>query len=183
MMDAIVAQSADVRIVNAIVRKLVKGGLRSRPFSYVPHDATDEQLKEVAAAEVRRSVERVQMETPEWVSAVPPQPGIKDVHRAIKALAPLAGLHPHIQTTVRMLGSVRGPSPRSDRKKWECASESFYLMDTLSRVRLTGHRNGSFFKIAALLYEALTGEDADMKNACSAALKVQRDRFGLGTDN
>ena len=81
-MDAIIEQSSDTRItriVDEITNTLERGELRLRPFSNVPHDATKEQLRTFAAAEVGRSIERVRMK-------LPSEPSDADARQAIKAL-------------------------------------------------------------------------------------------------
>ena len=60
-MDAISRQLSDTRIdILLIVRDLSKKrGLRARPFPYVPSNATAADLKNIATAEVHKSLDRI----------------------------------------------------------------------------------------------------------------------------
>jgi hypothetical protein len=177
--DAISKQPGDTRIVLEITTKLMRGGLRSRPFSFVPRGATAAHLRAVAVDEVRRSMERVRRATPELTAA--------DARRAFQSLAPFVDV-PEVRAVanwLKLLSQMRQePPPHADANKWKCASEAFYLVDTLSRLPPTASRHGSFAAIAALLFEALKGtpeyEGADMYSACSAVLAARR-KTGLGT--
>ena len=176
-MDAIIEQSSDTRItriVDEITNTLERGELRLRPFSNVPHDATKEQLRTFAAAEVGRSIERVRMK-------LPSEPSDADARQAIKALEPFANA-PMIREAIYWLRMYKQERPPcADADKWRCASEAFYLMDTLSSERPTDYLDGPFFFIAAKLYETLTGDaDASMQRVCKLVLAA-RHKFRLGS--
>ena len=142
-MDAIIEQSSDTRItriVDEITNTLERGELRPRPFSNVPHDATKEQLRTFAAAEVGRSIERVRMK-------LPSEPSDADARQAIKALEPFANA-PMIREAIYWLRMYKQERPPcADADKWRCASEAFYLMDTLSSERPTDYLDGPFFSL------------------------------------
>jgi hypothetical protein len=144
----------DVIIVSEIVKQLMRGdSLRPRPFSFVPFDATPAHLEEVAAAEVSRAIARLR-------SPVPPEPSAADARRAARALAPFNRV-PWLREVAWFLtvaSQRQEPPPHSDFDKWRCASEAFYLVDTLSRTLPSGDRDGAFIIITEHLFEALRGK-------------------------
>jgi hypothetical protein len=72
-----------------------------------------------------------------------------------------------LQATVAVLQSRRGLSGHVDRTKPHCAKIAYDLMVNYSHCRPSGTRDAKFQTIAALLFEAMTGEqNADLKRAC-----------------
>ncbi len=180
-MDADDERSDDARIVGEIVKQLMGGdGLRSRPFSFVPFNATATDLEQVAGAEVRRAIARLRSPVS--------QPSAADARRVSQALAPF-GYDPRyaeLASWFLTLASQRQePPPRADPDKWRCASEAFDLVNTLSRTLPSGDREGTFIIVTEHLFEVLTGkfpgdEGAEVYRACRAILSMRR-KFGLGT--
>jgi hypothetical protein len=168
------------KIVSEIVELLAAGGLRERPFSSVPHDATQEQLRAFAEAEVRRCIARLS-------EPLPPGPSLAQVRQLAKAVTPFRDI-PAFHTIAAWLDRLfriqpgqeplwQEPPPKADPGKWGCAAEGFYLLETLSMAEPTGTREGAFLRIAGLLHEACTGEpesDTDIYRACRAVLTKRR---------
>jgi hypothetical protein len=66
--------------------------------------------------------------------------------------------------------------------KYHCARSAHYLMSNLSDTKISGTKDGAFWTIASLLYEAVSGQkNVTLKRACDSALRDIRSR-GLGTD-
>jgi hypothetical protein len=63
-----------------------------------------------------------------------------------------------------------------DQLKRDCASSAFHLMQKFSRHKISGSAQTSYPVIAALLFEAVTGErEANVKRACEHVLRRRRD--------
>jgi hypothetical protein len=178
----------DAKLVDRIVEQLGRGELVwSGPFGLVPGvdvkpgtdekvpELTPEEVKLFVRAEVRRSVVRIRAR-PTW----PKEPSAADARKAAKALEPFAydpGKRDMARWFSRAAKYQQYPPPRANLKKWWCAEEAFYLVETVCKKPPTGHRDGSYVEIATILYEALTGEiAADLYDPCRKLL-AQRHKF------
>jgi hypothetical protein len=75
-----------------------------------------------------------------------------------------------------------GFHPNYDPVKTQCAWIAHYLMKELSNMKISGTKDGAFWTITSLLYEAVSGQkNAALKRACDTALRDIR-RCELGTD-
>ena len=75
-----------------------------------------------------------------------------------------------------------GFHPNYDHVKFQCAWTAHHLMRELSDTRISGTKDGAFWTITSLLYEAVSGQkDAALKRACDSVLRNIRGRE-LGTD-
>jgi hypothetical protein len=133
-----------------------------RPFSYVPENATEAQLKEVARNEVQHSIKRARG------VALPAEfldyfkKASADIRKAKKLL------QPHMPKTVSLDRLIQiTPGSRTHFLKYRCAKEALFLARTLSRAKISADQNGVVYQIALLIYQANGGgpDDTDMRNA------------------
>jgi len=75
-----------------------------------------------------------------------------------------------------------GFHPNYDHVKYHCAWIAQVLIRELSGGKISGTKDGAFWTITSLLYEAVSGQkDAALKRACDSVLRNIRGRE-LGTD-
>ena len=75
-----------------------------------------------------------------------------------------------------------GFHPNYDPLKFQCAWIAQFLIRELSDVKISGTKDGAFWTITSLLYEAVSGQrNAALKRACDSVLRKIRGRE-LGTD-
>jgi hypothetical protein len=75
-----------------------------------------------------------------------------------------------------------GFHPNYEPVKTQCAWIAYYIMRELSNMKISGTKDGAFWTITSLLYEAVSGQkNAALKRACDSALRDIR-RRELGTD-
>lgn len=134
-----------------------------RPFSYVPENATEAQLKEVASNEVQRSIERARgVAIPDEAKSVLDyiKKADADIRKAKKLLRPYIP-----KTFLDRLIRIR-PGPRTHFLKYRCAEEALFLARTLSQAKISTDENGAVYQIALLIYQANGGGpgDTDMRN-------------------
>src|SRR5262249_47184979 len=61
--------------------------------------------------------------------------------------------------------------PNFDVRKYFCATSAHNLTRAMSKKKITSSEDGAFRAIASLLYEAVSGREADLKRACASVLK------------
>jgi hypothetical protein len=75
-----------------------------------------------------------------------------------------------------------GFHPNYDPAKYHCAWFAHVMMRKLSDMKISGTKDGAFWTITSLLYEAVSGQkNAALKRACDSVLRNIRSRE-LGTD-
>ena len=75
-----------------------------------------------------------------------------------------------------------GFHPNYDPVKYHCAWFAHVMMRKLSDMKISGTKDGAFWTITSLLYEAVSGQkNAALKRACDSVLRNIRSRE-LGTD-
>ena len=75
-----------------------------------------------------------------------------------------------------------GFHPNYDPVKYHCAWFAHVMMRKLSDMKISGTKDGAFWTITSLLYEAASGQkNAALKRACDSVLRNIRSRE-LGTD-
>ena len=120
--------------------------------------------------------------TEDGVLAVPSS--VDHIHRAFRKRADsLAGELKQLRKVCA--GAINpgfGFHPNYDSVKYHCAWFAQVLIRELSDVKMSGTKDGAFWTITSLLYEAVSGqENAALKRACDSVLRNIRGRE-LGTD-
>lgn len=184
-MNAIDDQLTDTRTaVDEIVKQFEKHGLRARPFSYVPFNATAADLRKAATDEVRRSLDRIPLVMEHGALSLHSHTPLDDergevarLHRIPRELDRYSGV-PVIKAAISWLDSIgrQEPPPRVDTGRWVCSGEAYDLVNTLCAARPTRYREGLFIQTAVRLYEVCIGPTTtdDMYRVCSAVLKARR---------
>jgi hypothetical protein len=165
----------DSEAIKEIVKQLKEDGALNDPRGLeLDHRTTP--LEDHVRAEVRRSIERMDLDVPELppeyaaqveARAAALRAALKVDSAAVKAIRK-AGL----PATARLWQETPN---RANALPYKCAAEAFFLMEQFSLKKIAGTEGGPFIMISAMLYEAATGRrEADVRRACLFILKNRR---------
>jgi hypothetical protein len=169
---------SDATIVAEIVAQLKRGGPINDPRAHADHDHTV-PLADYLRCEVQRSLDRVRLQLDPWPqgrpAAAPPVRTLADYRKAAKALREVAFTEEQREAARQLEAVEQEPPERSNAKKHYCAAEDYFIMEMFSAKAPTNYETGTFRTIAALIYEAVSGEaGAYMERACETVLHSRR---------
>ena len=103
-------------------------------------------------------------------------PRAEDIERAIRERTNSfpAELKRMRQACARAINPGFGPHPNYDNAKHISALGAYGLIEGLSNKKISGTKDGALRAIASLLYEAVSGKNADLKRACDSLLSDLR---------
>jgi hypothetical protein len=177
----------DDYLAASIVRELERGGALKNPFARgYPSTAPADYVR----IEVQRSLDRVRSLQNGDVEKLihelrtkgklppTPTPNIRKIKKAVTVLRSIAKFEDQSTVLDQFNAFRQEPPERVNALKWHCAAEAFDLMTFFSAKPPTGTPTGPFWEIAAMIYEAVTGEthtDVNIKRACDAILAARRE--------
>jgi hypothetical protein len=164
----------DADLVASIVEELEKGGALKDPRH--PEERRTSLAGHVRH-EVQRSLNRMRLlQSYKWPDGAP-KVTEADVKKAVTVLRSIAWTEEQ-RAVLDQFDAVRQYPPEGvNALKYRCAAEAFDLMTFFSVKPPTGTEAGPFRNIAALLFEAVTGQphtDVDMKRSTD---RVRTDRL------
>jgi hypothetical protein len=177
----------DIDLVAAVVRELEMGGALKDPRPR-PEDRLT-PLADYVLVEVRLSLYRVRslqngdveklIHELRTRGKLPPTPNIniRKIKKAVTVLRSIVRFEDQSAVLDQFDAFWQEPPERRKALKWRCAAEAFDLMAFFSAKPPTGTPTGPFQEIAAMIYEAVTGEthtDVNIKRACDAILAARR---------
>ena len=164
----------DADLVASIVEELEKGGALKDPRH--PEERRT-SLADHVRDEVQRSLNRMWLlQSYKWPDCVP-KVTEADIKKAVTVLRSVAWTEGQ-RAVLDQFDAVRQYPPDGvNALKYRCAAEAFDLMTFFSAKPPTGTEAGPFQNIAALLFEAMTGQphtDVHMKRSTD---RVRTDRL------